>query len=48
MSWPYEPHFKRCYWCGADVEEEFYNSDLRACEDCVVADKVEDRANDYD
>ena len=35
MSEPYEPHFKRCKWCGADVTEDLFNKDTDACYDCL-------------
>lgn len=36
MSEPYEPHFKRCYWCGADVPPEEYDKERACCKECQM------------
>lgn len=44
MSEPYEPHLKRCRWCGADVEEEDYHKPTDSCMECY-RDTPENRAD---
>lgn len=38
MSEPYEPHFKRCKWCGADVEPWLFDKETESCHECLEAD----------
>lgn len=36
MSAPYEAHFKKCFWCEAEVPPEEYDKERACCTYCTL------------